>query len=78
MTDLQETVIMAKGDGLAVLSFYLAPNKGQVLSVNFRDNAKIIKQFNSAKETWKNFESAVETSQDRGWKIVHRGQPNIG
>ncbi len=77
MTDLKETVVLYKGEGLAVIGYAITSEAGVVFNANMRDETQVTNMYPTAKETWQAFEDALEQSKARGWKIAHRGEPNF-
>ena len=43
-----------------------------------REGEPVMKQFNTGREAFKNYEEAIDTSISRGWSVVYRGAPLFG
>ncbi len=43
-----------------------------------REGQPLLKQFNTRAEAVRSYEEAINTSLDRGWRIVYRGRPLHG
>ena len=49
-----------------------------VVKLDPREGEPLLKQFETSGEAIRNYESAVDTSIERGWSVVYRGTPLFG
>jgi len=49
-----------------------------VIKLDPREDAPLLKEFDTSGEAIRNYESAINTSVDRGWSVVYRGMPLLG
>jgi hypothetical protein len=49
-----------------------------VIKLDPREDAPLLKEFSTSGEAIRNYKSAINTSVERGWSVVYRGEPLIG
>lgn len=49
-----------------------------VIKLDPREDAPLLKEFDTHGEAKRNYESAIKTSLERGWSVVYRGLPLLG
>lgn len=49
-----------------------------VVKLDPREGEPVLKQFERNSEAVRNYEAAISTSIERGWRIVYRGEPLRG
>jgi hypothetical protein len=49
-----------------------------VVKLDPREREPLMKQYDTNSEARRNYEDAVNTSVERGWSVVYRGQPLFG
>jgi len=49
-----------------------------VIKLDPREDAPLLKEFDTSGEAIRNYEGAISTSVERGWSVVYRGAPLLG
>jgi len=49
-----------------------------VVKLDPREGQPILKQFETRNEAVRNYKDAIDTSIERGWSVVYRGEPLFG
>ncbi|MDX2029333.1 MAG: hypothetical protein SF339_01595 [Blastocatellia bacterium] len=49
-----------------------------VVKLDPREGEPLLKQYETRSEALRNYEEAINTSIERGWSVVYRGQPLFG
>lgn len=73
-----QAVIVVKEHRLGCLSF--VSDGVKAVAGNFNNTLQniFIKEYDTAEAGLADFNQAVESSVERGWRVVYRGQPNWG
>jgi len=70
-----ETVVLGKDDMVAVLNAIATPNFGIVVQLDPRNSEPNIQGFDGINTIKQVIKQSVETSIERGWKVLKRGKP---
>lgn len=49
-----------------------------VIKLDPRDSQPFVKEFETHREAVRSYRKAVDTSIERGWRVIYRGQPMFG
>ena len=49
-----------------------------VIKLDPREDAPLLKEFDTSSEAIRDYQSAINTSVERGWSVVYRGTPLLG
>ena len=49
-----------------------------VVKLDPREGQPVLKQFDTRSEAVRSYEEAVNTSIERGWRVIYRGRPMFG
>lgn len=77
-TVITDRAMFVKGSNLALLSLTIIGERGVVIKVDSRQAQPHGVIFNSSFEAIEAFQNAVDKTSERGWRLVHKGKPNVG
>lgn len=72
------TAVLQKNDMLALLSLKAAPDGGQLVRYDPRQNLPSLRRYESEAEARKWYARSLATSRKNGWAVVYDGAPLIG
>jgi hypothetical protein len=72
------TAVLQKNDMLALLSLKAAPDGGQLVRYDPRQNLPSLRRYESEEEARKWYARSLATSRKNGWAVVYDGEPLIG
>jgi hypothetical protein len=72
------TAVLHKNDMLALLSLKAAPDGGQLVRYDPRQNLPSMRRYESEEEARKWYARSLATSRKNGWAVVYDGEPLIG
>jgi|ERR671926_1168378 hypothetical protein len=77
-TTVVRTAVLQKNDMLALLSLKAAPDGGQLVRYDPRQNLPSLRRYESEAEARKWYARSLATSRKNGWSVVYDGAPLIG
>ena len=72
------TAVLHKNDMLALLSLKAAPDGGQLVRYDPRQNLPSMRRYESEEEARRWYARSLATSRKNGWAVVYDGEPLIG
>ncbi|MFL6256313.1 MAG: hypothetical protein ACJ74T_15010 [Pyrinomonadaceae bacterium] len=72
------TAVLHKNDMLALLSLKAAPDGGQLVRYDPRQNLPSLRHYESEEEARRWYARSLATSRKNGWSVVYDGAPLIG
>ena len=72
------TAVLQKNDMLALLSLKAAPDGGQLVRYDPRQNLPSMRRYETEEEARKWYARSLATSRKNGWSVVYDGAPLIG
>ena len=72
------TAVLQKNDMLALLSLKAAPDGGQLVRYDPRQNLPSLRRYETEEEARKWYARSLATSRKNGWSVVYDGEPLIG
>src|SRR5215207_11418057 len=72
------TAVLQKNDMLALLSLKAAPDGGQLVRYDPRQNLPSLRRYETEEEARKWYARSLATSRKNGWAVVYDGAPLIG
>ena len=72
------TAVLQKNDMLALLSLKAAPDGGQLVRYDPRQNLPSLRRYETEEEARKWYARSLATSLKNGWSVVYDGAPLIG
>ena len=72
------TAVLQKNDMLALLSLKAAPDGGQLVRYDPRQNLPSLRRYESEEEARRWYARSLATSRKNGWAVVYDGEPLIG
>jgi hypothetical protein len=72
------TAVLHKNDMLALLSLKSAPDGGQLVRYDPRQNLPSLRRYESEEEARMWYARSLATSRKNGWAVVYDGAPLIG
>jgi hypothetical protein len=72
------TAVLQKNDMLALLSLKAAPDGGQLVRYDPRQNLPSMRRYDSEEEARRWYARSLATSRKNGWAVVYDGEPLIG
>ena len=72
------TAVLRKNDMLALLSLKAAPDGGQLVRYDPRQNLPSLRRYETEEEARKWYARSLATSRQNGWSVVYDGAPLIG
>ena len=72
------TAVLHKNDMLALLSLKAAPDGGQLVRYDPRQNLPSLRRYESEEEARRWYARSLATSRKNGWSVVYDGAPLIG
>ena len=73
-----ETIILAKDDFISMIATAINEDGGEILITDLRQPFPMYASFATPEEAEEKFFKALQTSKERGWRVVHRGERNWG
>ncbi len=72
------TAVLRKNDMLALLSLKAAPDGGQLVRYDPRQNLPSLRRYETEEEARKWYARSLATSKKNGWSVVYDGAPLVG
>ena len=72
------TAVLQKNDMLALLSLKAAPDGGQLVRYDPRQNLPSLRRYETEEEARRWYARSLATSKKNGWSVVYDGAPLIG
>lgn len=72
------TAVLQKNDMLALLSLKAAPDGGQLVRYDPRQNLPSLRRYETEAEARKWYARSLATSRKNGWAVVYDGAPLVG
>ena len=72
------TAVLHKNDMLALLSLKAAPDGGQLVRYDPRQNLPSLRRYETEEEARKWYARSLATSRKNGWSVVYDGAPLFG
>ena len=72
------TAVLQKNDMLALLSLKAAPDGGQLVRYDPRQNLPSLRRYETEEEARRWYARSLATSRKNGWSVVYDGAPLIG
>lgn len=77
-TTVVRTAVLQKNDMLALLSLKAAPDGGQLVRYDPRQNLPSLRRYETEEEARKWYARSLATSRKNGWSVVYDGAPLLG